>query len=415
MTALVAAKVDGEELWQDLERLRRLGARQDGGVARLALSDSDVDARLWLASAGHALDCKVSMDDVGNLFLRYEGTNPEAKPVVLGSHMDSQPTGGAYDGTYGVLASLQALRAIKRSKITLRRPIEVVSWTNEEGVRYKPGCTGAACFTGSLALETAYAKLDDEGVSFGEAMKRCRSMVSAAGVNWSPLRRNFHAFLEPHIEQGPVLEANGASVGVVTGIQGVSWFDVEITGRAAHAGTTPRSRRYDALEGAMALANEMRDLCRDKGDMLRFTIGRFVVAPGAVNTVPESVHFSVDLRHPDAEELTRLRNRFANLAKETWSGCDAKLRTISELAPVLFPHWVINTVAEAAEKNKARSIRMPSGAFHDALHLASHCATGMIFIPCRDGISHHPDEEILPEHAETGARVLAKAAVELAR
>lgn len=414
MTTSVAANVDGAELWQDLETLRRFGAREDGGVARLALSNSDVEARLWLASAGHSLNCNVSMDDAGNLFLRHEGTDPEADPVVLGSHMDSQPTGGAYDGAYGVLASLQALRAIQRSEIALRRPIEVVSWTNEEGVRYTPGCTGAACFTGELALETAYAKLDDEGVSFGDAMEHCRTVVNSAGVRWSPLRRAFHAFLEPHIEQGPVLEANGASIGVVTGIQGVSWFDVEITGRAAHAGTTPRARRYDALEGAVHLANEMRDLCRDSADMMRFTIGRFAVSPGSVNTVPEAARFSIDLRHPDVAELARVRNQFEGLAKKTWRGCDAKLRTLSEVDPVVFPGWVIDAVAEAADKDDARSLRMPSGAFHDALHLARHCATGMLFIPCRDGISHHPDEAILQEHAAAGARALANAAVKLA-
>lgn len=415
MTTSVATNVDSAELWQDLETLRRFGARDDGGVARLALSSSDVDARLWLASAGHALSCNVSMDDAGNLFLRHEGTDVEAEPVVLGSHMDSQQTGGAYDGAYGVLASLQALRAIERSAITLRRPIEVVSWTNEEGVRYTPGCTGAACFTGDLALETAYAKTDDEGVSFGDAMEHCRTAVCAAGVRWSPLQRDFHAFLEPHIEQGPMLEANGASIGVVTGVQGVSWFDVEIMGRAAHAGTTPRARRYDALEGAMHLANKMRDLCRDGADMMRFTIGRFEVSPGSVNTVPEAVRFSIDLRHPDARELAQVRNQFEELTKKTWRGCHARLHTLGEVDPVGFPDWVIDTVAKAADKDEARSIRMPSGAFHDALHLAHHCPTGMIFIPCRDGISHHPDEAILPEHAAAGARALANAAVELAR
>lgn len=415
MASSVTAKVDGTELWQDLETVRRLGAREDGGVARLALSSSDVEARLWLARAGQAIGCDVSMDDAGNLFLRHEGTDPEAAPVVLGSHMDSQPMGGAYDGAYGVLAGLQALRAIQRSDVALRRSIEVVSWTNEEGVRYTPGCTGAACFTGALALETAYAKLDDEDLSFGQAMERCRAELSAAGVGWAALKRDFHAFLEPHIEQGPVLEAADISVGVVTGIQGVSWFEVEVTGRAAHAGTTPRARRYDALEGAVALSAAMRDVCRDEADMMRFTIGRFVVSPGSANTVPDSVRFSIDLRHPDMAELARVRNRFEALTKQTWAGCRAALHTLSEVEPIDFPNWVVDAVEEAAHKEGAQSLKLASGAFHDALHLARHCPTGMLFIPCRAGISHHPEEAILPEHAAEGARVLASAAVSLAQ
>ena len=414
MTGAVAQAVDASELWSDLEELRQLGARDDGGVCRLALTEPDIAARCWLARAGQALGCAVSMDAAGNLFVRLEGQDAGALPVVSGSHLDSQPTGGAYDGAYGVVAALQALRAIQRSGVQPRRAIEVVAWTNEEGVRYTPGCTGAACFTGELGHNIANAKTDESGVSFGQAMAECRATLNELGVASASLQRPFHSFIEAHIEQGPVLEASKTPVGVVTGIQGVSWFQVEVLGRTAHAGTTPRARRQDALEGAMAVASVMREACRDAEDTLRFTIGRFAVSPDSINTVPDSVRFSIDLRHPEAEMLARIKAQFETLVAQPWHGCRVNLQSIGKKDPVAFPEWLVNEVEAGAGRAGAGSKRMASGAFHDALHLAHHCSTAMLFIPCRDGISHHPAESIGAADAAAGTRALAETLAYLA-
>ncbi|WP_217267744.1 MULTISPECIES: hydantoinase/carbamoylase family amidase [Halomonadaceae] len=312
----LAAAISEARLWADLQALARIGARDDGGVARLALDEHDIRARLWLVEQAASLGATASVDAVGNVFLDLPGSEAGLEPVVTGSHLDSQPAGGKYDGALGVLAGLEALRAFKDAGIIPRRPLSLVSWTNEERARFSPGTSGSAVFCGVRGLAETRAQSDAEGVCFGTALDDCPALddclaaMEAAGVPRHPLTTPMHAFVELHIEQGPILEHAGAAVGIVEGIQGVSWFEVTVIGYANHAGTTPRAMRQDALEGACALIASLREAARDAEDRVRFTIGKFTVSPGSVNTIPDRVTFSIDLRHPEAATLDSLTTTF---------------------------------------------------------------------------------------------------------
>lgn len=410
----VARAVDGDALWQDLETLAGFGPRSDGGVCRLALDDNDIAAREWLAAQATALGAEPGVDAAGNVFLCRPGSDPEAAPVLIGSHLDSQPTGGRYDGSYGVLAGVAVLRALANTGVQTRHPVAVVSWTNEEGVRFAPGTSGAACFAGARTLEATRELSDSDGVTFGEAVDACLERMDRAGAQRWLLGTPAAAFVEPHIEQGPILERGGHSTGVVSGVQGSRWFRFRVQGLAAHAGTTPRAARRDALEGACTLIAELRATCHDSSDQLRFTVGRLDVTPGAINTVPEAVVFTVDLRHPETPTLDAIEQDMRSLAHAEWAGCPVVMETISSLDPVAFDGAVTSALAQAGESLGLASPEMISGAFHDAVHLAGHCPTGMLFIPCKDGVSHHPDESIEPRDALAGARLLAATAVHLA-
>nr|WP_163504010.1 M20 family metallo-hydrolase [Halomonas socia] len=403
----VGEAVDPARLERDLAFLATLGARDDGGVARLALDANDTQARLWLAEQAAALGANASVDAIGNLFLDLPGSDPTLAPVVTGSHLDSQPAGGRYDGALGVLAGLEALRALGDAGIQPRRPLSLVSWTNEEGARFAPGTSGSAVFCGVRGLDETRAIRDADGVSLGSALDECLAALDAAGIPRRPLATPMHAFVELHIEQGPILERVGAPAGVVEGIQGVSWFEVTLSGSANHAGTTPRAMRRDALEGACALAASLREAARDEADRVRFTIGKFVVSPGSVNTIPDRVTFSIDLRHPEAATLDALSASFRLLAGQPWAGCQATLTPLSRIEPVDFPAPLTALLADTAEDLALTAPRLMSGAFHDAIHLAGHCPTAMLFVPCRGGLSHHPDEHVDLDEAVAGTRLLA--------
>jgi N-carbamoyl-L-amino-acid hydrolase len=405
--AAIAAEVSSERLANDLATVAMLGGRSDGGVGRLALDDNDTRARLWLIEQASALGAKASVDAIGNVFLDVPGSEPDLAPVVTGSHLDSQPAGGKYDGALGVLAGLEALRALKDAGFTPRRPLSLVSWTNEEGARFSPGTSGSAVFCGVRKLEETRLIEDRDGVNLGTALDICLAELDAAGVARRPLATPMHAFIELHIEQGPILERDGVSVGVVEGIQGVSWFEVTVTGSANHAGTTPRAVRRDALEGACALATALREAARDDEDRVRFTIGTFSVSPNSVNTIPDHVTFSIDLRHPEAETLIALEATFNELSQQTWAGCRATLIPLSRIEPVAFPATLTALLDDTAHELGITAPRIVSGAFHDAIHLVKHCPTAMIFVPCRDGLSHHPDEHIELDDAVVGTQLLA--------
>ncbi|PMR74011.1 M20 family metallo-hydrolase [Billgrantia endophytica] len=405
--ATIAAAVNPSRLERDLVHLATFGARDDGGVARLALDTNDTRARLWLAEQAAALGATASVDAVGNVFLDLPGSEPGLNPVVTGSHLDSQPAGGKYDGALGVLAGLEALRALKDAGIAPRRPLSLVSWTNEEGARFSPGTSGSAVFCGVRGLDETRAIVDADGLSFGAALDDCLAALDAAGVPRRPLGTPMHAFVELHIEQGPILERAGAPVGVVDGIQGVNWFEVTVTGSTNHAGTTPRAMRRDAFEGACALAASLREAARDDEDRVRFTIGRFAVSPGSVNTIPDQVTFSIDLRHPESTTLDALAASFRLLAEQTWNGCRATLTPLSCIDPVAFPASLTTLLDDTANDLLLQAPHLVSGAFHDAIHLAGYCPTAMLFVPCRDGLSHHPDEHTELDDAVSGTRLLA--------
>lgn len=409
----VAEAVSGEALWQDLCHLAQMGARPDGGVGRLALDAQDIAARRWLVEQARVLGASAHSDGAGNLFLRVAGKANHLPPVVTGSHIDSQPAGGAYDGALGVLAGLAVIRALHTASVVPDRPIEVAVWTNEEGVRFSPGTSGSSCFTGRTSLEDTRAIVDDAGVSFGTAVDQCTTALNSDQVGWRELGTPMYAFLELHIEQGPVLEQAGLSLGLVTGIQGVSWFRVTVSGRAGHAGTTPRRARADAFAGAMELADTLHQLTCDDADETRFTIGRFQLSPDSINTIPDRAIFTIDLRHPDKNELDRLEAAILAAVSLPWANCTASIERISRIDPVVFPAPLVEKVESAVKDLGMQYQRLNSGAFHDAINLASHCPTGMLFIPCKDGLSHHPAESITPQQATDGARALAAALMAL--
>jgi len=403
----ISEGVSSARLARDLAYLAALGARDDGGVARLALDTSDIQARRWLTEQASTLGATASVDAIGNVFLDLPGREPALAPVVTGSHLDSQPTGGRYDGALGVVAGLEALRAIRDTGVTLRRSLSLVSWTNEEGARFAPGTSGSAVFCGVRGIDETRAIRDTDGLTLGSALDECLATLEADGIARRPLGTPMHAFIELHIEQGPILEAAGAPVGVVEGIQGVSWFEVTVTGSANHAGTTPRAMRRDALEGACALATSLREIARDEADCVRFTIGKFAVSPGSVNTIPDQVTFTIDLRHPKAATLESLATSFQRLAEQSWAGCEAMLTPLSRIAPVEFPASLTALLSDTAEDLGLKAPRLMSGAFHDAIQLAGHCPTAMVFVPCRGGLSHHPNENVELNDAVSGTRLLA--------
>lgn len=402
-------QLDGERFWSDLMAQANFGALEGGGLRRLALGEADNRVRLWLMEQGEALGCSVHYDAMGNVFLRREGRDPGLAPLLIGSHLDSQPFAGAYDGTLGVVAGLAVLRTLSELGVAHRRSVEVVSWTNEEGARFAPGASGSSWFAGRRDAETILAAQDDDGITFKAALAECLSLLEAHGAAFRHEPVVPHAFLELHIEQGPVLEEKGAPVCVVTGVQGVNWYEVEVNGHANHAGTTPEASRRDAFMGAHALVGALKEAVAAQDDQVRFTIGKFAVSPDSVNTIPQQARFTIDLRHPDDEVLEALNLAFRHLAEKTWAGCSARLEATSRVAPVAFYERLVEVLDEAVEAHWPEAPRLVSGAFHDAIHLAHLCPTAMLFTPCRAGISHHPDEHIERADAEVAVRTLAHA------
>ena len=408
-------EVDIDRFWQDVQTQARIGALPEGGLGRLALDKSDIEARLWLMQEAASLGASAFHDPIGNLYLRREGRTPELPPLLIGSHMDSQPKGGFYDGALGVIAGLAVLRTLHEQDITLERPVEVVSWTNEEGARFAPGTPGSAWFAGARDIAAIMASHDDAGVSFEQALAPCLEAMDAKGSIKRETPVSPSAYLELHIEQGPVLDAGQLPACVVGGIQGVNWYRVHLQGRANHAGTTPMDMRQDAVMGAHALIRKLEDCVNRQDSQVRFTIGKFSVAPGSINTIADDVSFTVDLRHPDASVLAAIDDDFAALTATRWRGCQARLERLSSIAPVAFDPNILESLEQNLERYGTKAPRLVSGAFHDAIHLANLCPSAMLFVACRDGISHHPDEHAEKDDAAVAVRTLTDTVLELAQ
>jgi N-carbamoyl-L-amino-acid hydrolase len=391
--------------------LAAFGATQGGGVDRPALSDQEIAARWQLVRWGEALGLVPSNDATGNLFLAYPGTDNSLPPVMVGSHIDSQPTGGKFDGAFGVLAALESVEAIIASGLRPRRTIEVVSWMNEEGSRFAPGMMGSAVFSGARTIDDILDIRDKSGVSVREALEK----VLAAEANLPRRGAGRPAgYLEAHIEQGPILEKANKTIGAVTGIQGKRTFRVQIDGEENHAGTSPRSARRDALVSAVDVVQALHDAMWDADDIVRFTIGMFTVSPNAPSVVPARVVFSIDLRHPEADVLRRLGDAIPNLCRSAAGKCTATVQELLYDPPLTFPEAIRTKIRSAAAALGIPCMDIASGAGHDARYLHYLCPTGMIFIPCKDGISHNEAESIRKEHAADGARVLAEVAYAIA-
>lgn len=411
---LIAA-VDQNRHWDRLMQMARIGAIPGDGVNRPCLSPLDREARRLLIGWATELGLTVSVDPMGNLFLRHEGTDPEAAPVLTGSHMDSQPMGGRFDGIWGVLAGLEAVQAIRDSGATTRHPIEVVAWTNEEGGRFAPGCMGSMAWAGHSPADTWDAAVDSEGVTFARALAGQRE--AEADLPQRPLGPGTQpvAYLEAHIEQGPRLEAEGYDIGVVTGIQGSRWFLVELRGESAHAGTAPLGLRKDAVQDMVRAINALNALMTDPEDILRFTVARIEVTPNTSNSVAELVRFTIDFRHPDKDVLLMNGDAIDNTIRSAVKNCEVTVTERFHALPVDFDTGVLDTVEAAAQAQGLRALRMPSGAFHDAQFMVPVCPTGMIFVPSHKGISHNPAEYSSPEQLAAGVRVLAASLLRLAQ
>ncbi len=407
-----AFKVNGPRLWERLMALARHGARPDGGVNRQALSDEEIAARAELVAWGRAAGLQPFTDDAANLFLRLEGRDPSLPPVLAGSHIDSQPTGGKFDGALGVIAALEAVQSIKESGLRPNRPIEVVAWMNEEGSRFAPGMMGSATYAGTRQLSSILDIRDLSGKSVADEIRRL--LASDHNVPKRALGRPAAAFLEVHIEQGPVLEREHKTIGIVTGMQGKRTFRVTITGQEAHAGTTPRAARKDALLAAARIVGALEKAFEDAEDLVRFTVGQLIIEPNAPSVVPAKVTFSIDLRHPQASTLTELGDQIEAIAEANRGPCGAHVRQLLHDPSLIFPPEIRDVLWQATERLGYSAMDIASGASHDARHLHSFCPSGMIFTPCKDGISHHPAESVEPGDAIASANVLAQALLRLA-
>ncbi len=403
--------VDGDRLWASLMDLARIGATDKGGVCRLALTDLDRQGRDlvtgWARDAGLA----VTVDAIGNVFMRREGTDPSLAPVMTGSHIDTQPTGGKFDGNYGVLAGLEVVRTLNDRGIATRAPLEVVFWTNEEGSRFVPVMMGSGVFAGAFSLQHAYAATDTEGHTVKDELAR----IGYVGQQ-VPGQHPVGAYFETHIEQGPVLEAQDCTIGVVTAVLGIRWYDCVVTGMEAHAGPTPMASRRDAVQVASELMQKVVAIALAHPPHGRGTVGMVQVFPNSRNVIPGRVKFSIDFRNStdalvDAMDAD-LRAAAAQLSART--GLSITLETVSHYPAQPFHADNIDAVARAARQLGYSSMPVVSGAGHDAVYVAKLAPTGMIFIPCKDGISHNEIEDAKPAHITAGANVLLHAMLERA-
>lgn len=392
--------------------LARHGATPANGVNRQALSAAEIAARRELIEWSGALGLTAHTDAAGNFFLRMEGRDPAAAPVLSGSHLDSQPTGGKFDGVYGVLAALEAVQAIRDSGRTPKRPIEIVAWMNEEGSRFAPGMMGSAAFAGAAALDELLRVLDAEGVSVAQGLADMARAFPA--VPQRALGRPVAAYVEAHIEQGPVLEKAGFSIGVVTGIQGKRTFRVSVTGEDAHAGTAQLRDRKDALLAATAMIQALSMALHDDNDIVKFTVGRLEVRPNAPSVVAGHAVFSIDLRHPVAARLKELGDRMPGICRQNAGPCTVSVDELVTAMPLEFPPAMQAEIRDAARRLGLRSMDLPSAAGHDARYLHGVCPSAMIFVPCKAGISHNEAESARPDDLYDGARVLAETLMALA-
>ncbi len=407
-----AAAVNERRLWQRHMEMAKIGETSKGGVDRQALMPEDVRARALLADWAAELGFECTMDEIGNMFVRRQGIERDAAPVMTGSHIDTQPSGGRFDGIYGVLAGLEALQAVEDAGLATRRPLEAVVWTNEEGSRFMPGCMGSSVFAEPGLLEQMLCSEDMDGVTVTKALTELG--VAMPAVRARPLGGEVAAFIEAHIEQGPELEATNNTIGVVTGIQGTRRFLIEVHGEDAHAGTTPRKRRKDALSAAVAMVAGLERLMYDEHDTVRFTVGRFVVSPNAPSVVPGHVAFTIDFRQPEQEVLTRLGDQVEAVCRANAKACAVGVSETSRTEPTKFEGLVPDTIDSVAKRLDLPHMHIFSGASHDAQNLFKVCPTGMIFVPCEKGISHNEAENATSYDLAAGARVLAGVMVAIA-
>ena len=409
-TGMPSGHVDGARLWQRLGELAAIGATPAGGVERPALSPDELAARAAIVAWGARIGLVAANDPAGNLFLRLEGSRPEAEPVLTGSYLDSQPRGGKFSGSYGMLAALEALEAIVASGSPPRRPIMAVAWMNGEGSRFTPGYLGSQAFAGQLQLASLRAVRDSSGVSVGEALDQV--FAAATGKATLPLGFACAAYVEAHLEQGTSLEQKQCQIGVVSAMQGIRRYQVRVLGEAAHVGTTPRARRRDALNTAIRIIGALNEFYAAPD--IGFAVGQMLVEPNVPSIVPREVVFAIDIRHRDNTVLTRLGDTIRLICESEKGPCGFEMTEIAHEPALTFDAAVPTRIREVAEQLNLSHTSMLSLAGHDARNLNAVCPTGLIFIPCRGGISHNEAEAIEPDDAAAGARVLTDVLWQLA-
>jgi beta-ureidopropionase / N-carbamoyl-L-amino-acid hydrolase len=409
--------VQHDRLMSVIAELAAIGGRDDGGVSRETLTDIDLQARQYLIDLARSRGCSVTIDDCANLFFRRPGTS-NLPPVLTGSHADTQPVGGKLDGAYGVLAGLEVIAALNDAGIETLRPVEVVAWTNEEGCRFGPGAMGSSAFVTPSCLPTYRKSVDAQGVSFGDALDI--ALQAVPDVRRRAMAEPISACVELHIEQGPVLERALVPLGVVTGIQSVRWYRIQVTGTAGHAGTMPMGERADAMAAAVGLAQQLYAYqAVEAGDKLRLTLGRWQVSPNSINTIPGAVEFTVDVRCVDEQVLVQFEAALKQITQAySWAG-QIEFESLFSRPPTHFPAAMLDLIEQACTRacsiaSLAAPLRMTSGAFHDAMYLAEHCPTAMIFVPSKGGISHNAAEETAPHELFLGVQALTYAVTSLA-
>jgi N-carbamoyl-L-amino-acid hydrolase len=403
--------IKGSRLWDSLMELARIGGTARGGVCRLALTDLDKQGRDLVVGWGREAGMQVTVDQIGNVFLRRKGRNEALPPIVCGSHIDTQPTGGKFDGNYGVLAGLEVVRTLNDHGIETEAPIEVAFWTNEEGSRFVPVMMGSGVFAGAFSLETAYAAKDVQGKTVQEELARIGYVGDEV-----PGKHPIGAYFEAHIEQGPVLEDAGITIGVVTGVLGLRWYDCVVSGMEAHAGPTPMALRKDALQVATRIMQETVAIAHRYPPYGRGTVGFVQVFPNSRNVIPGQVKFSIDLRNVDTERLDAMDREIRAFIKATAreTGLPISIEQVSYFPPCPFEQGCVEAVRKGAARLGYSAMDAVSGAGHDAVYMARLAPAGMIFVPCKDGISHNEIEDARPEHLEAGCNVLLHAMLDRA-
>ncbi len=405
-------RVNGQRLWDSIMSIAEFGPGQQGGSCRLALTDEDRDGRDLFVRWCEDIGCRITIDDMGNIFARRAGRNNQLAPIVAGSHLDTQPHGGKFDGVYGVLAALEAVRTLHDNNVTTDAPVEIVVWTNEEGSRFAPAMIASGVYAEVFEKDYAWSITDSDGNSMVDELRRIGYLGDV------PCGRNpIGALLEAHIEQGPILEANNRQIGIVTGGQGQRWYDVRLKGQDSHAGSTPMPGRRDALVVAAEMISMIQALALDFAPHAVSTVGEISVIPNSRNTIPGEVFFTIDIRNPDAKVLAQMaaqiETRVAAIAGQ--HGVECQLDEIWDKAPVEFDPDCIAAIAEATHLLGYSNQQLVSGAGHDACQICLVAPTSMIFVPCAGGLSHNEQESAEPGDLEAGCNVLLHAMLALAK
>lgn len=404
-------RINEDRLWSSIMEMGCHGALPGGGCCRLALTREDKMGRdlfvRWAKEAG----CAVSVDQVGNVYARRDGQDPDLPAVATGSHLDTQPHGGRFDGIYGVLAGLEAVRTLNDNNVKTRKPVDVIVWTNEEAARFPPPLTGSQVFSGKLTTEDVHRTVTNDGATVKDDLM---------GIGYygreTPGSRKLDSFIEAHIEQGPVLEKEAKTIGVVDCVQGAFAAEVTLAGEDGHAGTVQLDMRRDACLGAAEMIVWLNRLATDTDDLVKMTVGTLKISPNSMSTIPGQAYFTVDCRHPDpatlSSLLTDVRTGLAEIADKRHLGFE--FRVLLKKQPVKFDRDIVSVIEQSTKNLEYPYKRMLSGAGHDAMNIAELAPTGMIFIPCRNGISHNEAEYASSSDVAAGANVLLHSMIELA-